>query len=1036
MKKFWKVTAITLGSVIAVALIAVLVVIYLVFTPKRLTPIVNSVADDYITCEYELGEVELTFFSTFPEFGLRVNGLYIINPTEGAQSDTLLAAPQVVTRLDIKKFLSEQTLDVHELSIKDALANVFIGENGITNFDVFALSEDTTETDTSAFSLPFDQLNIDAVSLQFSNISFVSLQDSIDARLANTSLTAAAKGWEDINLELKSKAVTAVLGEVKYADEIALSLKSNHTGINLDSLRVTLRDAQLKINDFDVALKGEVAMPEDISLDINIKTGDWDIPTLLTLLPVSITSLLDGIDINAATLSLNADVKGVYNDSLMPLVDAHLNLTDAEVAYLEVFPYQLTDVSLNADAHIDFNDEINSTVTISSLHARTGKTTIDVTGEMSDVLDDVLCNISAALDVNLPEFKQYLDSDGINTDLKGRAKGTAKAKIRLSALSDMKLAKGVISGNLDLTDFHVTYDSILLDAPKMHLTFNIPNAKPSRKQVNWITATLTPSKLDAQMIGLVEANLGATTLTLQASDVLSNSNMLYADLSLKTETLNAELDSMGAALVQPQLTAAVDYDMKDSDKIPTVNATLNFADINAYYDDIKARLGKSELTATLSPTTKDRTQPKVHATLTTANLKANMGEDINVKTEKLSLTADAAYNPKKENIILQWNPKVKVDLQDGWAHLATLTEDVSIPQITFDYSNRVFNIQKSGIVIGNSDFSLAGQVRNIGKWLDGKGNLEGELAFTSDHTDVNELMDLISADSGTEETEAEAQAAITQEDKEANPFLVPKDMDITLTTNIREAVFFDQIARELGGKLYLKDGVMVLEEMGFICNAAKLQLTAIYKTPRRNHIYAGVDYHMIDINMQELVNMIPQIDTLMPMLRSFRGNGEFHLAAETYLNANYDPKWSTARGAVSITGRNLVLLDSETFGQIAKILLFNRKTENLVDSISVQATLFKKEIDIYPFCLTMDKYMAAVGGRHNLDMSFDYHISLLSPLYIGVDVLGTFDDLKIKPTKCKYAKDFRPIIRKDIETQNASLKTLINQSLKRNVKIE
>ena len=82
----------------------------------------------------------------------------------------------------------------------------------------------------------------------------------------------------------------------------------------------------------------------------------------------------------------------------------------------------------------------------------------------------------------------------------------------------------------------------------------------------------------------------------------------------------------------------------------------------------------------------------------------------------------------------------------------------------------------------------------------------------------------------------------------------------------------------------------------------------------------------------------------------------------------------------------------------------------------------------------MDKYMAAVGGRHNLDMSFDYHISLLKPFYIGVDVTGTFDDLKIKAAKCKYAQDFRPIIRRDIETQNISLKKMIDEALKRNVK--
>ena len=182
-----------------------------------------------------------------------------------------------------------------------------------------------------------------------------------------------------------------------------------------------------------------------------------------------------------------------------------------------------------------------------------------------------------------------------------------------------------------------------------------------------------------------------------------------------------------------------------------------------------------------------------------------------------------------------------------------------------------------------------------------------------------------------------------------------------------------------------------------------------YKSPRPNHLYVGLDYHMTDIQIEELIKMIPQVDSVLPMLRSFRGKGEFHLAAETNLNRDYAVKWSTLRGAASVQGKDLVLLDGETFSQIAKLMLFKKKTENKIDSISAEATVFRNEVDIFPFMVSMDKYKVALGGRHNLDMTFNYHLSLLSPLRIGVDVSGNFDDLKIKPTRCKYAEDFRPI---------------------------
>ena len=153
------------------------------------------------------------------------------------------------------------------------------------------------------------------------------------------------------------------------------------------------------------------------------------------------------------------------------------------------------------------------------------------------------------------------------------------------------------------------------------------------------------------------------------------------------------------------------------------------------------------------------------------------------------------------------------------------------------------------------------------------------------------------------------------------------------------------------------------------------------------------------------------------------------------MKANYEPKVSTLRGACSIFGKDLVVLDNETFTTISKLLMFNKKTENIVDSISAEITLYKDEIDVYPFCVSIDNYMAALGGRHNLDMSFDYHVNLLKPLYLGVDVTGTFDDLNIKLAPCRYAKDFRPLFHGKVDTQSAELRATIRNSMRKNVKI-
>jgi hypothetical protein len=214
--------------------------------------------------------------------------------------------------------------------------------------------------------------------------------------------------------------------------------------------------------------------------------------------------------------------------------------------------------------------------------------------------------------------------------------------------------------------------------------------------------------------------------------------------------------------------------------------------------------------------------------------------------------------------------------------------------------------------------------------------------------------------------------------------------------------------------------------------AARMMITSMYQTPRKNHLFLGLDFHLLDIEISHLLNMLPDIDTIMPMLRSFSGKGEFHIAVETYLDSMYRLKMSTLRGASSIKGQNLVLMDGETFSEIAKTLKFNKKTENRVDSLSAEFTIFRNEIDIFPFLIVMDKYKAIIAGRHNLDMSFDYHISVVDsplPFRLGVNVNGTMDDLSYKLAPCKFTDMYRPSARKVVENKQLEIRQMIRDAL-------
>jgi hypothetical protein len=122
---------------------------------------------------------------------------------------------------------------------------------------------------------------------------------------------------------------------------------------------------------------------------------------------------------------------------------------------------------------------------------------------------------------------------------------------------------------------------------------------------------------------------------------------------------------------------------------------------------------------------------------------------------------------------------------------------------------------------------------------------------------------------------------------------------------------------------------------------------------------------------------------------------------------------------MNIRGNDLVLMDGKTFAEISKLLMFRNKDKNLIDEISVNMTVEEGQVTIYPFLVEMDRYKAAAGGIQNLDMSFDYHISILEsplPFKAGVNIRGTMDDMRFGIGKAKYKNSVTPVEIKKIDS--------------------
>ena len=1002
MKKGWKIALISLGSLLGVVLLVVGIALYVVFSPRQLTKIVNRLAGDYVQCETKFGEVDLTLFKTFPDAGLKVSDVYVINPMEGAPGGEVVAyIGSLTVGVDVKKFLKEGTVVVHQVLLDNVAANLYIDKEGNSNFDIFPKSEDedTTSTPFSLDSLP--EIDLRKVKITNLDAGLLDLKDGLDATVNGFGLEVKGRlqeGIVDADIDLKTDIinlqVTDSVGDTTMSalaeylkltlkakgnmDQVAGKMKLNledgrfMTGgtemvsddlyasrselltvelpfdANLKDMTVNLGESRLKLDDYALNISGDVRL-DPMWVDVSVETdGQWQAAELLEKLPVEYVTWKKGMDLDAK-VALQATAKGSLTDSTMPLIAAQAQLADGRFYMPSAVPYKVNKINADLAADLDLGRGGVSSAVVKSLKAHTQGTDVKVIGRVDDLLGDLRIDASLRAALPLEDLMPILGDSSLRS-AGGNADVDLNAKFRVSDLDPLDLNKLNADAKIALRRLDVVYDSIHAVAPSLNVALQLPAIRHNGKM---------------------------------------------ADVMLRGPKLNLAFGNIDARIDNPDIDLGLNNVTKEQ--------------LAAAFD---IKIGDAE-----------------------ANIDSMM-----VSLEGLKLKGSARLDSTQDNIIRQYNPDVDIDLHGAVLYMPELPDAVRLSQLAVGYRPDVCNIKSVEVKLAHSDFNLYGDVENIEGWIDHKKVLRGDLNFTSGYADVDQLLSLISGMG----TPADTLEQMRQEDNvpsEANPFIVPRDVDITLHTHIKRSVAFGNDLNDVAGAVTVRGGKAVLDQIGFVCKAATMQLTAVYESPRPNNLFVALDFHLLDILIDELSDMIPNIDTLVPMLAAFNGNANFHLAAETFLDARYQPKMSTLLGAAAISGNDLTVLDNNTIASIAKLMQFkswkDRDNKLRIDSLDVELTCFRKVIEVYPFLLNIGKYQICASGMHSLDNQCGYHLELLkNPLMakVGVDIKGDLSSPKISLGQVKYADYYRPDKQGVVEKQTLELKRLVKQALEAKVR--
>ncbi len=232
---------------------------------------------------------------------------------------------------------------------------------------------------------------------------------------------------------------------------------------------------------------------------------------------------------------------------------------------------------------------------------------------------------------------------------------------------------------------------------------------------------------------------------------------------------------------------------------------------------------------------------------------------------------------------------------------------------------------------------------------------------------------------------------------------VPANLDCKINVNLDTVKFAGLKMNAFNGDITVQNSTLSIKDMMTTSNVGDLKLNAIYSCNNPDTAKAGLDLIGTSITVENLLTAFPMIDSILPMLSSFEGKLDCELSAITNLDKEMEPILPSLQTACHINGKNLVLLDGETFTTVAKYLMFKKKTKNVIDNMSVEFTIDRNMLSVYPFTLSMDKYKVAVSGKMDFNFKYFFHISVLEPKGLPIP-LGINVQTK-EPKKSKKDKD-------------------------------
>ncbi len=329
--------------------------------------------------------------------------------------------------------------------------------------------------------------------------------------------------------------------------------------------------------------------------------------------------------------------------------------------------------------------------------------------------------------------------------------------------------------------------------------------------------------------------------------------------------------------------------------------------------------------------------------------------------------------------------------------------DVRIRRAAATITPESMTLGDFGATVGRSDLSANGQLSGYLGYLLRDAQLSGRLYVKSELLDLNEIMAALPQSDEPAET-AQEQPAASESDAPAQAIEVPRNLNLSLSTEFDKILFQKMTIADLKGKMGVANGTLSLNGLKMRLFDGTVAASGSYSTaanPQRPQLKLAAD--IAGASFSKTFDELEMIQKLVPIFAKTGGDYSMSLDLATALDNTMSPELQSLNASGEIRSENIHVQNIGAFDALAKALNNDALKRIEAKDVAIRFTVRDGRITTQPFDLKMGNIKMNLSGSTGLDQTIDYVAKVALPSgatggvlqNVNVNIGGTFSSPKI-----------------------------------------